>query len=51
MKPIVSRSKSGCLHDKSIGFTSQNNRFWNVKVNLSYSDKNIFTKYRSFFHN
>ncbi|PJI27938.1 hypothetical protein CTM58_07580 [Prevotella intermedia] len=36
--------KAAVLHDKSIGFASQNSRFRNAKSKLSFSFRIIFTK-------
>ncbi|MFC2457019.1 MAG: hypothetical protein ACFNQD_05285 [Prevotella intermedia] len=36
--------KAAVLHGKSVGFTSQNSRFRNVKTQLSLFKRIIFTK-------
>jgi hypothetical protein len=41
--------KATVLHGKSVGFTSQNSRFRNIKTKLSFFDVIIFTKPRLFF--
>ncbi|APW34827.1 hypothetical protein BWX40_08310 [Prevotella intermedia] len=41
--------KAAVLHGKSVGFTSQNSRFRNVKTKLSIFNVIIFTKPRLFF--
>ena len=41
--------KAAVLHGKSVGFTSQNSHFRNVKTKLSFFDVIIFTKPRLFF--
>ncbi|WP_257122225.1 hypothetical protein [Prevotella intermedia] len=38
--------KAAVLHGKSVGFASQNNRFRNVKTQLSLFKRIIFTKPR-----
>jgi len=41
--------KAAVLHGKSVGFATQNSRFRNVKAQLSFFKRIIFTKSSLFF--
>jgi len=41
--------KAAVLHGKSVGFATQNSRFRNVKTQLSFFKRIIFTKSKLFF--
>ncbi|PJI19841.1 hypothetical protein CTM53_02795 [Prevotella intermedia] len=41
--------KAAVLHGKSVGFATQNSRFRNVKTQLSFFKRIIFTKRMVFF--
>ena len=41
--------KAAVLHGKSVGFATQNSRFRNVKTQLSFFKRIIFTKSKVFF--
>ncbi|AWX06666.1 hypothetical protein [Prevotella intermedia] len=41
--------KAAVLHGKSVGFATQNSRFRNVKTQLSFFKRIIFTKSSLFF--
>ncbi|PJI26790.1 hypothetical protein [Prevotella intermedia] len=41
--------KAAVLHGKSVGFALQNSRFRNVKTQLSFFKRIIFTKLKLFF--
>ncbi|MGP1545965.1 MAG: hypothetical protein ACTTI1_06525 [Prevotella intermedia] len=41
--------KAAVLHGKSVGFAAQNSRFRNVKAQLSFFKRIIFTKPKLFF--